>query len=427
MNEYHVADARQLGDLLGDQRVDVTITSPPYWDVKDYESADQIGYRQSYDRFMDDLLSVFDAVWRATTPDGCLWIVLDSIKKRGRVHLLPLDLANRLATRTTHSWHLQDVLIWHKPHSLPWTHSGKLQGHFEYILCLSKSRQLKLNLDALRTTNGLANWWVKYPERYHPLGKSVTNVWEYPIPTQGTWGNGHFAHYCPLPIEMVQRMILLSTQKKSQVVLDPFAGTGSVLVAAQSLGRSWVGVDVNRAFKQMFYRRLAHETPSGTDVSAHTPLLSTNLKLRQLKYAIQLYKRLAPTLRLTSDDVPLIVVHGGRAQRKPSPHWVCECRIAILASESMSAKRLARLKDALLIAQGRPPFSKYQLEVDVSVLGNSALAKDVRLFGKRPLYRYTQGHFWRSTPVNGSALLKKRKVMLPDIISDLMVNERPAY
>ena len=164
LNHYHVGDARHLHDLLGEAKIDVTITSPPYWDLKDYGSSKQIGFGQAYEEYMSELVSVFDDVWTRTNPQGSLWIVLDSIKKKGKVFLLPFDLAQRLTSRAVTRWHLQDVLVWHKLHTLPWSHNAKLQGHFEYILCLSKTKNLRLNLDGIRTTNGLES----YRERRRP-------------------------------------------------------------------------------------------------------------------------------------------------------------------------------------------------------------------------------------------------------------------
>lgn len=430
LNEYHVHDARSLTELLGSQRVDVTITSPPYWDVKDYGSPRQVGFRQSYINFLDDLVRVFDAVWEHTTPAGSLWIILDSVKKNGRVHLLPFDLLSRISNKPQRAWHLQDVLIWQKPHTLPWSHSGKLQGHFEYILCLSKSSQLKLNLDAIRTTAGLANWWVKYPERYHPLGKSLGNVWEFGIPTQGTWGNGHFKHDCPMPIEMAQRIILLTTDRAAQVVFDPFAGTGPVLVAAHSLGRQWIGTDVSARYREMFYKRLAHETPKATagDAADTSESLTTaNLRLRQLKYAVQIYKRVAPSQRLTTSDVPLILVFAGNVRKTPTPFWVDGSKIRIVVENGFTTRQTARIEAAVAAVCQNPPLTKYQLGVDVQIVTRRQLGSVAEAFGGKKLFRYSQGHFWRPMPADVKGLIRNRDLRLPDIISDLYVSERPAY
>jgi DNA modification methylase len=427
LNKYHLADARLLETVLDKTQVDVTITSPPYWDAKDYGSSKQIGFGQAYSEFLNDLAAVFDAVWKRTAPNGSLWLVVDTIKKKGRVHLLPFDIIQKLTERSVRAWFLQDILIWQKPHTLPWSHRTKLRGQFEYILCFSKSRDFRLNLDALRTTSGLANWWVKYPERYHPLGKALGNVWEHAIPTQGTWGNGHFAHSCPLPIEMAQRIVLLATSHAKQVVLDPFAGTGPVLLAANAVGRHWVGVDTSAKFREMFHRRLAHETPKKDAPKPAREFSATNLRLRQLKFGVQLFKRLAPSERLTTADIPVILVFGGRQVRTPSPDWITGCRVVLVASRSMTLRRRTQLRRAIENATQHAPFTKYQVAVTVTLASVEELPRLAKAFGKAKVYRYTQGHFWKGRYVGSEPLLKRRNIRLPDILSDIEVDERPAY
>jgi hypothetical protein len=116
-NEYLIGDARNLGEHLGvTPLIDVTVTSPPYWDVKDYGTRNQIGCNQTLDEYLDDLVAVFSSVWRCTRDNGSLWVVMKSIKKGGRVYQLPFLLSERLTGLSAHAWRLQDVLVWHKPH-----------------------------------------------------------------------------------------------------------------------------------------------------------------------------------------------------------------------------------------------------------------------------------------------------------------------
>jgi DNA modification methylase len=296
-NEYLIEDARHLGSLLGrEQVIDVTVTSPPYWDAKNYGRKGQIGYGQSLDQYLADLTAVFTEVWYCTKRTGSLWIVINTVKKDNTLHLLPFKLAERLAVQPTANWHLQDILVWVKSHTLPWSHRQKLQDHFEYVMCFGKSKSFSLNTDALRSPRTLANWWVKYPERYHPLGKGLSNVWEIQIPTQGSWGNGSMEHACPLPTELTKRIIQLSTDKTG-VVFDPFAGTGASLVAAEALGRKWLAIDINPHYRDMCYKRLAEEANDHTaEIKESKSLRDANLYLRQLKYPVLLYKRIAPGL-----------------------------------------------------------------------------------------------------------------------------------
>ena len=80
VNRYHIWDARRISELLPDDEfVDVTVTSPPYWDLKDYGSESQIGYGQKYDQYLDDLGKVFDYIYDITKKRGSLWIISDTI------------------------------------------------------------------------------------------------------------------------------------------------------------------------------------------------------------------------------------------------------------------------------------------------------------------------------------------------------------
>ncbi|HEY1378398.1 MAG TPA: site-specific DNA-methyltransferase [Gemmataceae bacterium] len=422
-NQFLVEDARKLGGLLGDEPViDVTVTSPPYWDLKNYGTENQIGYRQTLDQYLTDLVTVFSAVWRCTKATGSLWLVMKSLKKDGVLHMLPFQLADRLTAHPKHAWHLQDVLIWHKPHTLPWSRKEKLQDNFEYILCLSKSRKFKLDIEALRSPQGITNWWVKYPERYHPRGKALSNVWEIAIPTQGSWGNGDLDHFCPLPPELVKRVILLST-KKGGMVCDPFAGTGTTVLAAEELGRRWLALDVNPRFRDMFRRR-KQERADPVRRNGVASLADANLRLRQLKFAIVLYKRMTPGLRLTAEQVPLLAVLGGKSQRTAAPFWVTGCRVVVAIADKHYRAKKRVIADAAAALCDKPPLSKFQVDATVEVTRHSDA---VAVLAGKKLFLYSGGAFWHhASTVSDVAALEPRSG-IPPVVSDVCVTERPAY
>ena len=76
LDTYHIADAREIPSVLpAEEFVDVTITSPPYWNLKNYESRKQIGFGQRYDEYLDALEMIFTPVYHITKKTGSLWIV----------------------------------------------------------------------------------------------------------------------------------------------------------------------------------------------------------------------------------------------------------------------------------------------------------------------------------------------------------------
>lgn len=291
INKTHNYDSRNLLNFLGDSiRVKSTITSPPYFDMKDYESENQIGFGQSYQDYLKDLKNVFQDIYKVTEDDGTLWIVIDTFKREGQVVTLPFDLSDKLKES---GWFLQDIIIWKKDKTVPWSNNGFVQRKFEYILFFSKSERFKYNKDKVRNfdTDQLKKWWVKYPERYNPKGKALDEIWEFPIPVQGSWGNQYIRHFCPLPKEMIATMIEISTDK-SDIILDPFAGSGSVLFQSSVMSRDFIGFELNRDYIKMFnnyYAKSFNKAKKEYDLLQNTTnqedFRERILKLRALKYA----------------------------------------------------------------------------------------------------------------------------------------------
>ena len=144
---YNISDARLLKTRIKEKIVDVTITSPPYWKLKDYGSESQIGFGQRYETYLADIKNIFRDVFDITKETGSLWIVIDTFKKGGETHLLPFDVANCLRNV---GWKLQDIVIWVKDKNLPWSHKGKLRNIYEYILFFSKSSNFKFYVDRIK-------------------------------------------------------------------------------------------------------------------------------------------------------------------------------------------------------------------------------------------------------------------------------------
>jgi len=243
----HVGDARNLAEILPNRKcLNVTITSPPYGPTIDYGHDAQIGFGQTYESYLADMQRLLDVLWERTRDTGSLWLIVDTYKQRAQGGLsrlvpLPFDLA-KLAENA--GWTLQDVVIWHKDHTLPWSGQGRLRNSFEYVLMFAKGRDFKYRLNKIRDVAGIQDWWHRYPERYSPSGAAPTNVWTIPIPRQGSWGNGLIEHRCPLPDALVQRIVELSTDR-GDIVCAP-SRTPWALSTSSSLFQ-WMVTQTERA------------------------------------------------------------------------------------------------------------------------------------------------------------------------------------
>ncbi len=355
--KIHQGDARILASMLSDKSVDVTITSPPYFDLKDYGVLNQIGFGQNYSDYLDDLAKIFSEIHRATRNNGSLWIIIDTFRRDQEVLPLPFDLASRIKAV---GWTLRDIIIWKKERTLPWIHEGKTKKIFEYILVFGKEGQsFRYFPDKLRNTTELKRWWVKYPERYNPKGKALEEIWDFDIPTQGSWGKENVRHFCPLPGELVGRIIELTTQK-GRVVLDPFAGSGTVPTQAILRQRKYIGFELNRSYITKFKslarselkKKRSKRISSKFEIAEFEKLI---LDLRVLKFARILHKELMR--KKLADSGLKVLVRRMRITPKQA-HKLCTAEFTVLA-KGASRLKLQKMESVIAAICRKRPLSKF--------------------------------------------------------------------
>ena len=262
MNKVYNGDSRCLLEILPEGvQVQTTITSPPYFDMKDYGVEGQVGFGQKYEEYLEDLKEIFAQIYTVTKFQEYSRLHLNTYKRDHAVVTLPFDLVQKL---NSVGWKLQEIIIWKKDKTVPWSSKGFMQRKFEYVLFFSKQNNYKTNKDQVRIydTQQLKKWWVKYPERYNPKGKALDEIWEFPIPVQGSWGTEYIRHFCPLPKEMVATMISISTDEED-VVFDPFAGSGAVMSQSAYMKRTYLGIEINPQYINMFEAYLKSTIESG--------------------------------------------------------------------------------------------------------------------------------------------------------------------
>lgn len=409
-NGYYVLDARNLKQIISGKKVDVIITSPPYGSLKDYGVENQIGYGQNYDTdYLNSLEEAFKKCLSVTKDSGSLWIVADTFKQNGDMKFLPFDLAKKLQNL---GWNLRDIIIWNKRKTLPWSRKGQLRNIFEYILFFTKGLNFKYYIEHIRDPEELKEWWVKYPERYNPKGKAPTNIWTIPIPTQGSWNNTSFRHFCPFPPELVERILLLTT-KRGDLVMDPFAGSGVVLAQASCMGRKWVGFDINHKYKKMFHSivtNLVSDTWESRkdkikEIESRRETLESKInRLRLLKYPKSLVKEISKELKRREGEYELSLKAIIALKRKFNPgaqrklfHFLKEEVVFIFGELSDGKKQLIKELAELVIS--RKPLSKFGIFPNLricSLEGFRILMENNYISPNSRLYLYTDGntHFY---------------------------------
>lgn len=432
----HLGDAARLDMLLSRYStprhplLTATVTSPPYGGLKDYGHPDQIGFGQPADEYLLDMRRVLRSLHTHTKSNGALWIVADTLRPKPEaggvwpLQLLPFQLAEE-ATKV--GWILRDVIIWIKDKTLPWSSRGRMRNGFEYVLLFVKSDAFKYHVDRLRAPGDLEQWWVRYPERYNPQGKAPANVWAVPIPVQGSWANTTIQHACPLPADLVERMLLLSTDD-GDVVLDPFAGSGVVVAEAQRLGRKGVGVELVERHVEAFRSTVLPEITErrGTDLlkeqrNRRDDLERTILDLRAVKYPKVLM------LGARGEDVfpsPFAIYALRRPKRE------CDGRTALDVVFVLHDDDLRQGRECLVAlarASRRKPASKFGV---VPYLRIASRAELTSLHRGRTLWGYVAGKTHRvharcrTSNVRELAALPSR-YGLPLIVSNVYVDEKP--
>lgn len=253
-------------DLLPDRCVQTVVTSPPYWSLRDYDVDDQIGRNDALTDYIKSIVTTFDKVRRVLGDDGTVWLnVGDSYtsgnrryraadrKNRARAMkvrpatpegLKPKDLIGvpwRLAFALQDAgWWLRSEVIWHKPNAHPESVRDRPTKAHETVFLLSKNKDYAYDVDAVRGPNG----------------RRLRTVWDINTEPRRRDDCGVEDHPAVMPLTLAAQCVTI-TSKPGDVVLDPYAGSGTTLLVARALERRWAGIELNPAFVDLIERRLA--------------------------------------------------------------------------------------------------------------------------------------------------------------------------
>jgi DNA modification methylase len=307
-------DCREKLKELGPESVQMCVTSPPYWGLRDYGHSDQLGLEETPEEYTDNMVEVFRQVKRVLRDDGTLWLNLgDSYSSGGRTTttnqtlrgdtdygvtrpkpangIKPKDLVGipwRVAfALQADGWYLRQDIIWHKPNPMPESVTDRCTKSHEYIFLMSKSAKYFYDAEAIKED---ATWIENRPsgmerntesyrdkvkhinknyggggtsfqghsgnykangELINPDGKrNKRSVWTI---TTKSYSEAHFATF---PEKLIEPCIQAGS-KVGDVVLDPFFGSGTTGEVAERFGRNYVGIELNEDYKSLQHKRCA--------------------------------------------------------------------------------------------------------------------------------------------------------------------------
>jgi excisionase family DNA binding protein len=266
VHRVFLGDARKMRELAAED-VHLVVTSPPYFNLIEYEggnTTEQLGSLSSYEQFLDELDEVWKRCFDLLAPGGRMCVVVGDVcvsrRAAGRHYVIPLhaDIATRCRKI---GFDYLTPIYWSKIANMatevggsarflgkPYEPNAIVKNDVEYILLLRKPGSYR------KPTNSQRALSLLEPEEHRAWFRSV---W-----TDVSGENRKAGHPAPFPKALAHRLIKMFSFV-GDVVLDPFWGTGSTTLAAIDAVRSSVGFEIERKYIKLGHLRLA-AAPNGT-------------------------------------------------------------------------------------------------------------------------------------------------------------------
>jgi len=240
-----VGDSRKMIEVE-DKSIDLIVTSPPYWHIKDYGVPGQIGYGQSLHEYLKDLYRVWKECYRVLKPGRRLCVNIGDQFARsiiyGRYKIIPLH-AEFIAQCEEIGFDYMGAIIWQKKTTMnttgganvmgsyPYPPNGMIEIDYEFILIFKKPGKSDKVAQTLKEKSKLSKEeWKEYFLGHWYFG-----------------GARQIEHEAMFPDELPKRLIKMFSFV-DDTVLDPFLGSGTTVKVALNLGRNAVGYEINDKF-----------------------------------------------------------------------------------------------------------------------------------------------------------------------------------
>ena len=296
-------DCRTILPTLPEGSVQCCVTSPPYFGLRDYGHAAQIGLEPTPDAYVAEMVAVSREVRRVLADDGVLFLNLGDSYASGEIgrhdgssgrriggHKVSTKFAKRQQARIetgmaaknllgipwrvafalqSDGWYLRSDIIWHKPNPMPESVTDRPTKAHEYVFLLTKSARYFYDAAAISEPSIHAGRVVEYdgmqknsdaaedPRMRTRIAKTtavkdtrnVRSVWT--ISTKPYKG----AHFATMPPDLAERCILAGS-RRGDTVLDPFSGSGTTAAVAVGHGRNAIGIEANVEYQRLAMERI---------------------------------------------------------------------------------------------------------------------------------------------------------------------------
>lgn len=313
LNKIHTGHTLEILKTFPDASINMCITSPPYWGLRDYKTGPvkwqdgwigELGTEPDFNAYINHLCDIFDEVKRVLKDDGTCWVNIGDtyggcslnssygVKAKGETSflksveylqkvahtrgkysksllLIPFRFAIEMSNR---GWTVRNVIIWQKPNATPSSAKDRFTVDFEYLFFFSKNKKyyFERQLEPIkqstydRCKNGCginkgANYQGLNKTNFERLQKRILSGEISGRNTRTVWSIAthayHGAHFAVFPPALLEIPIKAGCPEDG-IVLDPFIGSGTTAVVANRLNRKWIGIELNPEYTKLAETRI---------------------------------------------------------------------------------------------------------------------------------------------------------------------------
>lgn len=307
-NKIYQGDVLEVLKTFPDESIDCIVTSPPYWNLRDYQILGQIGLEQTLKLYIEKMLTITEELLRVLKSTGTFFLnhgdcyggsgkgggnkndwgdrdfygrVKTNAKEKslsGQNYRLVIRMCDE------QGWYWRNTIIWYKRNAMPSSVRDRFGVDYEPIFFFTKNKRYYFEQQFELYTNEMNRWGGDYfnlrvrdsekekssqykagekekaqygtllrdkrEMRPHKQGRNKRCVWD--IPTRGYPG----AHFAVFPKALVETPIKAGSPENG-IVLDPFCGSGTTLEVARQLGRQYIGIELSKEYIKLAENRLA--------------------------------------------------------------------------------------------------------------------------------------------------------------------------
>ncbi len=293
LNVIHNEECLQGLKELPAKCVDMCITSPPYYNLRDYKTNRQIGIEESVDSFVNNLCDIFEEIKRVLKDEGVCWVNIGDTYRNKALLQVPSRFEIEMVRR---GWHLRNEVIWSKPNPQPISSKDRFWTNHEKLFMFVKNPKIyyfdqprvpqaeisirrmfsKNNINKRKDKNtsekeGFSLSSTRQDDHYSKMRENlnISKDFNYEelvksgnVPTRPkftVWNvsskNFKGAHFAVYPEELILDPIL-SSCPEGGVVIDPFMGSGTTAMVALKNSRNFVGFELNSEYRDIALERI---------------------------------------------------------------------------------------------------------------------------------------------------------------------------